>query len=180
MGLGYHERELQELVQRFKYGSETHLTAWLAAAFPALPSPFCEADALVPVPLHPLRLAERGYNQSALLARALGRRFGKRVLFDAVERCVATRVQASLSAEERAKNVASSFRVQPPLSARSWKRWPRERPSSERLLEGRRLLVVDDVVTTGSTSEAVRGALEQAGAVVLGVLAISVARPKAR
>lgn len=165
LALGYHETKLQELVQRLKYGSETHLADWMAWPFSNVPLPWGEADALVPVPLHPLRLAERGYNQSALLARAIGRHMRKKVLFDTVERCMATRAQASLSAEERVKNVDGSFRA--------------VRPRRGRPLEGRRLIIVDDVVTTGSTSEAVKGALEQVGAIVLGVLAISVARPKA-
>lgn len=161
--LGYHEGKLKELVHRLKYSSETYLSDWLAAAFRKLPPPFSEADELVPVPLHPLRLAERGYNQSALIARGIGTHLGKRVLFNAAERTVATLAQASLSAEHRSRNVESSFRAQ-------------MRPG--RPLAGHRVLVVDDVVTTGSTSEALKEALEQVGANVLGVLAVSVARPK--
>jgi ComF family protein len=158
--LGYHEAELRELVQRLKYRSETYLAEWLGAALRNLPAPWGTIEGLVPVPLHPLRLATRGYNQSALLARQVARGARKRVLFDAVERVIATRAQATLGAKERAQNVEASF-------------------SARLRLEPQRLLIVDDVVTTGSTAEAVKKAVEQAGATVVGVLSVSLARPKA-
>lgn len=113
-----------------------------------------DAQVLVPVPLHPLRLAERGYNQSALVARAaadaLGLRSGLRVL----GRVRVTNEQASLDRRARLENVSAAFAVRAPM---------RER----------RVVVVDDVVTTGATALACAAALESAGAVVVAIAAVA-------
>ncbi len=112
---------------------------------------------VVPVPLHPTRLAERGFNQSALIARGVARRLGAPLRPLALARIRDTPQQAVLEREERLRNVVGAFRV---------------RRSAE--VAGRKVLLVDDVCTTGATIGAAAGALREAGAGV--VMAAVVAR----
>lgn len=108
-----------------------------------------ERRALVPVPLAPVRLRERGYNQSALLARALGARLGTPTWDDVLERVRVTRAQARLTPGERLTNVAGAFRA--------------SAAGAERLA-GTHVVLVDDVVTTASTLNACAAALMHGGA----------------
>ena len=102
-------------------------------------------DLLTPVPLHPRRLAERGFNQSELLARDLGERLGIPVA-GCLERRRETKAQAGLKAASRWSNVREAFRC-----------------ADEVVLDGRRVGVVDDVCTTGATLEECARALRAAG-----------------
>jgi ComF family protein len=106
-----------------------------------------DVDLVVPVPLHPMRAAERGFNQSALLARpiaaALGAPLGARVL----ERVRDTPRQAALDRTDRLVNVRAAFRCREP-----------------RVVAGKRVLLVDDVRTTGATITECRAVLAAAGA----------------
>lgn len=115
------------------------------------------ADLIVPVPLHRGRLAERGYNQSALLARVLGREVGVRVAEDVLERQRATQQQVSLGAADRRQNVAGAFAGRGDVS-------------------GLNVALIDDVCTTGSTLEACAAALRANGAA--GVWAFTLARAR--
>jgi ComF family protein len=130
----------------------------LAAAGPAcLPAPPGEwVDALVPVPLHASRRAERGFNQAELLATPCGRRWGVPVLPRALVRARATAPQTELDAEARRANVRGAFAVARPAEVRD-----------------RRLLLVDDVLTTGATVAAAARALRAAGAAAVGVLVLA-------
>jgi ComF family protein len=116
------------------------------------------AEAIAPVPLHPLRLLKRRYNQAAEVARPLAKLAGVAYLPDALVRRRATAIQGGKSAGGRRRNVAGAFVV------------PERRRS---LVEGRRILLVDDVLTTGATAEGCARALKRAGAarVDLAVLA---------
>jgi ComF family protein len=114
------------------------------------------ADVLVPVPLHSSRLAERGYNQSALLAAELSRATGLPVADGPLRRIRPTEPQMALPAERRRANVVGAFAVR----------------SAE--LVGARVLLIDDVCTTGSTLEACAAALKAAG--TLQVRALTLAR----
>jgi ComF family protein len=105
----------------------------------------CSAEIIVPVPLHPSRLRERGYNQSALLSRQLSRRTGLPVVEAVLERIAPTRPQVGLSAKERADNVRNAFSCVDPG------------------LPGANVLLVDDVWTTGATMRACGQALLLAG-----------------
>jgi ComF family protein len=109
---------------------------------------------LVPVPLHPRKLAERGYNQSALLARALGRELRWRVRERALRRCRDTQAQAELGRNARLENVSGAL-------------------IEREELEGMRVVLVDDVVTTGATASVCREALGRAGAIVIAVAAVA-------
>lgn len=141
-GLWRFEGPLADAVHRFKYRGRSDLarslaqTLWLGLAEPD------PVDVVVPVPLHPSRLRARGYNQSALLAAGLARRLGARLEVRALDRVRATESQVGASRARRAANVRGAFVA----------RWP---------LEGARVLVVDDVRTSGATlAEACRVAGE--------------------
>jgi ComF family protein len=125
-----------------------------------------EAEIIVPVPLHPLRLWTRRYNQSAELARWLGRRTAKPVNFAALLRGRNTPSQGAMpSAKARRRNMQSAFRVS---------------PRHKSAIAGRNILLVDDVLTTGATVEACARALKRAGAQKVFVLALArVVRPGA-
>jgi ComF family protein len=109
---------------------------------------------LVPVPLHPRKLAERGYNQSALVAQTLGRELRWQVRERALRRSRDTHAQAQLARSERIENVKDAL-------------IERER------LDGRHVVLVDDVVTTGATALACIDALGRAGAIVVAVAAVA-------
>lgn len=111
----------------------------------------CERSALVPVPLAPSRLRERGYNQSAELARALGALWHVPVREDLLERVRATKTQTRLTPGERHRNVSGAFRTRADRDA----------------LRGRHLVLVDDVVTTAATLNACAAALHAGGARIL-------------
>ena len=114
-----------------------------------------EADALVPVPLHWRRLWARRFNQSACSRRPYPRQSGVPVADDALKRVKATAQQVGLSRAERAANVQGAFRV------------PAEGKAA---VAGRRLILVDDVLTSGATVDACARALLRAGAANVDVL----------
>lgn len=135
-------------IVRFKYAGRSDLGARFAgimAAAAALLAP--HVDLVVPVPLHPRRLVERGFDQAALLAAPIARRLGIAHAPRGLLRTRPTPPQASLDRAARSANVADAFRC-----------------SSPDALAGRRVLLVDDVRTTGATLSACAEALRAAGA----------------
>jgi len=117
-----------------------------------------EADAIAPVPLHPLRLMARRHNQAAEIARPLARLAKVRYLPDALVRRRATDSQAGKSGSGRRRNVAGAFEVA---------------ASRARQVAGRRVLVIDDVMTTGATLEGCARALKAAGAARVDVAVVA-------
>jgi ComF family protein len=113
-----------------------------------------DVDALVPVPLHPRRLRERGFNQAFEIARTLGRVLERPVLLARIHRRGAQLAQTGRGAAERLANVAHAFAV-------------------ERAFAGVRLAIVDDVLTTGATVNALAAALLAAGAARCDVWAVA-------
>jgi ComF family protein len=138
------------LVTGFKYGDRLDLAPmmgrWMARAGRELVS---DADALLPVPLHWRRLWARRFNQSAALARAISDVCGVPVLDGTLSRVRATPQQVGLSKTERANNVQGAFRV----------------PADQKInVAGRRLVLIDDVLTSGATVDTCARALLRAGA----------------
>jgi ComF family protein len=144
------------LVHAFKYGDRLDLAPlmgrWMVRAGHEL---IGEADALVPVPLHWRRLWTRRFNQSAALAEAIARASGVAVVHTPLRRVKATAQQVGLSRAERATNVQGAFHVA---------------PAAKGEVAGRRLIVIDDVLTSGATADACARALLRAGAAQVDVL----------
>jgi ComF family protein len=148
------------LVLRFKHAERIEAAAtfarWMAAAGQDL---LADAELILPVPLHRWRLLRRGYNQSGLLASGLARLAGRPWSPAALVRSRATASQQGLGAAGRRANVtAAAFRVP-----------DRCRPT----IAGRRVLLVDDVLTTGSTLGACARVLRAAGAASVDVLVLA-------
>jgi len=152
---GAYDGRLRELIHLFKYAGVRPLGKvlgeWIALAMPRQE----RFDRIVPVPLHWRRRWRRGFNQSELLARSVARRYGLRVS-NVLRRVRATATQAGLSHSARRANVDAAFRVRQGAS-----------------LEGQRVLLVDDVMTTGATASACARALKQAGARYVAVLTLA-------
>ncbi len=144
------------LVQAFKYGDRLDLAPvmgrWMASAGREL---FEAADALVPVPLHWRRQWARRFNQSALLAEVIGKAGRLPVAYTALKRVKATPQQVGLSQSQRATNVQGAFRVG---------------NDGKPEVVGRRLILVDDVLTSGATVDTCARALLRAGAANVDVL----------
>ncbi len=139
------------VIHRYKYRGGLWFEPFLSGLLTGAAAPELrrgEWDAIVPVPLHPVRRREREFNQAERLAGALARATGIPLEAGLVRRVSPTRTQALLDRRERAKNVAGVFAV------RAGVRMPRRG----------RYVVVDDVLTTGATTSAVSLALRRAGA----------------
>lgn len=149
----------RRLVLALKHGDRSDGMAqfgrWLARAGEGL---LADADAIVPVPLHRWRLWRRRYNQSALLAHALSRATGVPAGVTVLVRRRATHSQGGLSRSERVRNVAGAFAVP-----------DRHRPA----VRHARIVLVDDVLTTGATAEACAAALKRAGAARVDLVALT-------
>jgi ComF family protein len=149
---GSYEGALRDLIHLLKYdGLAKPLGEFLALALP-LDEPF---DAVVAMPLHWRRRFDRGFNQSALLAKEIARR-RKIPVLNAVRRVRATKSQIGLTNSKRRLNVRGAFRA------------GRGKP-----LEGLRILLIDDVMTTGATASACGSALKRAGAKSVTVLTLA-------
>lgn len=140
------------VVHALKYGERPALAQPLGATLAAAVPHGRRVDLVLEVPLHPARLRERGYNQAAVLADGLADTLGAPRLADALARTKPTPPQARLGPEARRRNLAGAFRAVRPQR-----------------LQGRRVLLVDDVMTTGATLEACLETLRDSGADAAGV-----------
>lgn len=149
----------RDLILAFKHADRTEtavtLVTWMALAGRDL---IAEADIILPVPLHWRRLFLRRYNQSALLAQKLAERHDKAFSSRILQRQRATPTQGRLSGAARRRNVAGAFRI---------------KPSEQPQIEGRRVLLIDDVYTTGATVDACVSCLLRGGAAAVDVLTLA-------
>jgi len=150
---------LQRAQHALKYGNRPRYGVALGRLMAACLNDLDAPDAIVPVPLHRARFYERGYNQSALLADGLGAATGLSTHTDWLARSNATRSQTHLSRADRWANVAEAFTVTAPTA-----------------VNGASLLIVDDIITTGSTAVAAAAALKTAGARHVALCALAFAR----
>jgi ComF family protein len=154
LAFGYYGGALAQAIRRLKYEDRPDLARPLGELLRgACRAANLRADMLVPVPLHPRRLVERGYNQCALLAARVATEIDAPLVVSALTRIVDTQPQASLPRDGRRVNVASVFGAAPAS------------------VKGRMVGLLDDVSTTGSTLAACRQALVSAGSrVVVGIV----------
>ena len=156
----------REAVHALKYRGLPRIADDLAAAMVGVALPTDEASVLVPIPLAPKRLRERGYNQSEALARALSRLWRIPVV-DVLVRSRETATQTALTPETRLANVAGAFAMR---NAKYGMRNERGRVDSAFRTPNPTFILVDDVFTTGATLAEAARALEQAGArTILGI-----------
>lgn len=135
-------------ILKLKHADRLDLAPMFARWLSRSAAPLIEAaDAIAPVPLHPFRLLRRRYNQAAEIARPLAAMTGTPYLPDALVRVRSTATQGGKSGSGRKRNVAGAFEVRDP-----------------RRVAGLRILLVDDVLTTGATAEGCARALKAAGA----------------
>jgi ComF family protein len=153
--VGPYAGTLQDAVQRFKYRGQLALERPLGALLTEAVSRESSEHLtlVVPVPLHVTRLRERGYNQSLQLARQVGRRLDVPVAADLLRRTRPTSSQQGLAAAARKRNLRGAFAVSAPLA-------------------GGNILLVDDVLTTGTTARECATALRAAGATAVEVAVI--------
>lgn len=153
----------KDLILRLKYADREDLALSLGRLMARAGEELLrEADLLVPVPLHLRRLVARRYNQAALLARAVARASGVPAAVDVLRRTRATPPLADLNREEREASLIDAFAVRPYWRGR---------------IAGRRIVLIDDVLTSGATAEACAEALRAAGAASVDVLAAARTAP---
>ncbi len=156
--VAHYAEPLSGIIHRLKYGGET----WGLSSFRKLlelvpaAAPSREPELILPVPLHPAKLRQRGFNQAVLLARAFFPHHRQLLRTDLLLRTQPTAAQTSLSGRARRRNLRRAFAVKAPAK-----------------VEGRRVLLVDDVFTTGTTVNECARVLKKAGADEIEVLTLA-------
>ncbi len=149
----------QELIHKLKYGKKTYLARPLGFLTTGPLAPFIAetgVELIVPVPLHRRRLKERGFNQALLIADVLSKSFGIKLARNNLRRIRWTEPQINLSGDERIRNVRGAFSVKDPQT-----------------FEGKTILLVDDVYTTGSTVAECAKVLDANGAGMVHVATVA-------
>ncbi len=157
---GFYQPPLSLAIQQFKYNRDFVLSDSLAFYLHNMYNEYkLDSNIIIPVPLNNKRLRERGFNQAGLLAKNLASKVGLPYVSQALFRTKKTRSQVGLSRKERLLNVQDAFLADPSF------------------VKDKNILIVDDVITTGSTIEACAKALKDAGAKVIVGLSIARALP---
>ncbi len=147
---------LAQAIQRFKYHGDVNLAGPLGRFWNKIELEDLSFEAIIPVPLHPARLRERGFNQALLLAKTLGKAHNKPVLPRALRRIRNTIPQVQLDHSEREKNVRGAFAVR-----------------NRQEIMDKNLLLVDDVFTTGATVNECARVLKKSGAREIFILTLA-------
>jgi len=148
-----------DLILRLKYGAEGDVARFVAPHLASVVRTHkMAADLIVPVPLAPKRARERGYNQAAVLAAELAKLLGTEVLSGILTRTRETAAQKKMTLLERQENLRNAFTVTTPARL---------------AIKGKRILLVDDVITTGATADECARTLKKAGAKSVEVLTVA-------
>ncbi len=150
---------LDELIQAMKYGEQLALAHAFAEKLAQRTDKNSLPDCVIPMPLHPAKLRERGFNQSQLLAAGIARELGLELLTHACRRVRDTPPQSALPWRERKKNMRDAFRCDTDLT-------------------GKRVALVDDVLTTGASLNALAEAVQKCGAVEIGAWVVARTLPR--
>jgi ComF family protein len=153
------EQPLRQVLQKFKYGRKVSLGKPLGLLMARGCQEFvgeCQVGLIIPVPLHPKRLRWRGFNQSVLLARQISRAYNIPMDPFVLQRSKETPAQTQLTEEERRRNVRAAFTLNPAKS-----------------IEGQKILLVDDVYTSGATVNECSRTLKRHGAKEIYVLTLA-------
>jgi len=148
----------QSLIRNIKYNGKRSLAANLAGYHPGLSTMNSRFDIIVPVPLHWTRLRKRGYNQAEWFAKGVSSITKIPVVQDAIYRVRSTGTQTKLDKSERGNNIRNAFAL-------------RKRADSK--VAGKRVLLVDDVITTGATISECANAIIAAGCELVTVMSIA-------
>jgi len=151
---GIYKGALQEAIKQLKYHYIKRLSVPLSGLLLTLSLP--DVDVVIPVPLHGRRLKERGFNQSALIAKHVSDTIKKPLLINSLVKTRDTQPQVGLTAEERKRNIKGAFSVYEPHR-----------------INGKRILLIDDVLTTGSTVRECSKVLKRSGARSIYVLTVA-------
>jgi ComF family protein len=143
-------------IQRFKYHGDVNLAGPLSRFWSRINFEDLSYEAIIPVPLHPTRLRERGFNQALLLGKTLGKIHNKIVLTRALRRIRNTIPQVQLDHSERVRNVRGAFAVK-----------------KQQEIIDKRLLLIDDVYTTGATVNECARVLKKSGAKEIIILTLA-------
>jgi competence protein ComFC len=157
----FYDETIRSLLHSFKYNGKTALRKTLFELIRGFVDtyhvPVRHFDAVVPIPLHAARLRERGFNQSAYLSQALCAHYGLNHVPELLQRSRPTGAQALLDQKQRWTNVEGAFKMNPSMDATE-----------------KSILLVDDLMTTGSTANAAAACLKHAGAAHVGVLTLAI------
>lgn len=157
LALFHYTDVVQWMIQQFKFHQGLLYGRWLAQCMVEnlpLAERFCRPDVIVPVPLHASRMRQRGYNQAGELGKHLAKELGLHLDLTACERVLKTKEQTALSAQKRRRNLRNAFIVKQDFS-------------------GANVVVIDDVITTSATANAMAHALKKAGAEQVFVWAVA-------
>jgi len=153
---------MRRLIHLLKYGNRTLLRHFfmkkMLSFFNSYRVNLDPADLIIPIPLHPARFRERGFNQAQILACLIAQKFNKPLATKHLLRKRHTRHQAVLTKKERWTNIEGAFTIKHSSS-----------------LKGKHILLVDDLLTTGATASEAAKMLKSAGAAKVGLLALAVA-----
>lgn len=155
------DSKYQNIIHQLKYNGRQDIGREFGKMFGSelMKTLLSSAEVIVPVPLHRKKLRKRGFNQSEIIARGMADGMGKKIITDALERIHYTESQTNRSRYERWENVEGIFRLKKP-----------------HLLEGKHILLVDDVVTTGSTLEACASEMLKIRGTTVSVATLAVTR----
>ena len=158
----FYNETMRKLIHLFKYGNKTSLrhcfTEMILSFLENHPAQGHSFDLLVPIPLHPVRLRERGYNQSAILAQGIAQRLNLPICNQNLIRTRHTQNQARVNPKNRFTNIHDAFRIKHSAQVKE-----------------KSVLLVDDLLTSGTTASEAARVLKESGARRVGVLTLALA-----